>query len=56
MMTTNCIIIYQSKYGYINNFIINIDKINELNKCNIKCKLGHKLIPVKGKKYATFQT
>ena len=50
MVTNNCNINYQSKYAYINNKIIHIDNINELNKCNLKCKLGHELIPVKGKK------
>jgi hypothetical protein len=31
----------QYKFAYINNETIHIDNINDDNKCNLKCKLGH---------------
>jgi hypothetical protein len=48
--SNKCNINFQSKFAYINNEAIHIDNINDNNKCNLKCKLGHELIPVRGKK------
>ena len=48
--SNKCNINFQSKFAYINNETIHIDNINDNNKCNLKCKLGHELIPVRGKK------
>ena len=50
-MTNNkCNINFQSKFAYINNEYIHIDNVNDDNKCNLKCKLGHELRPVRGNK------
>jgi hypothetical protein len=48
--SNKCNINFQSKFAYINNEIIDINNVNDDNKCNLKCKFGHELIPVRGKK------
>lgn len=48
--SNKCNINFQSKFAYINNELIHIDNINDNNKSNLKCKFGHELIPVRGKK------
>lgn len=43
--TNKCNANFQIKFSNIN-----IDNINDQDKCNFKCQLGHELIPVIGKK------
>jgi hypothetical protein len=49
-INNKCNVNFQSKFAFIENEPIHINDINDTNKDNLKCKNGHILIPIKGKK------